>query len=153
MKLVQKIVLIALVTMKISDFDIQISWPSVRFTRLFQGCKTRLHQQFDEHLGSLDQTFPGAPDTSDATDLYLESGGSLSGPDVVVCVWSVHRLFRLAQTSVRILNRHHTDMNHSSFHTCQTSHRHKLLELPYLSDIITGRSTRPSGQIQEIMVL
>ena len=79
------------------------------------------HQQFDEHLGSLDQAFPGAPDTSDATDLYLESGGSLSGPDVVFCVWSVHRLFRLAQTSVRILNRRHTDMNHSSFHTCQTS--------------------------------
>ena len=39
MKLVQKIVLIALATMKISDFDIQISWPSVRFTRLFEVAK------------------------------------------------------------------------------------------------------------------
>jgi len=46
----------------------------------------RKHQQFDERLESLDQIAPGAPGTSDATDICLESGRSLSGPDVVFCV-------------------------------------------------------------------
>jgi len=45
-----------------------------------------LHQQFDERLESLDQIAPGAPGTSDVTDICLESGRSLSGPDVVFCV-------------------------------------------------------------------